>query len=394
MITPEKIEEWLREVEERPSSAVLIIQYIANRLKELASRNETLQDENIELRTGRKVEEYDSRIAALEYQVELLKRQLGGAATVVESIPEQLPAAETASLLVYNAQGQVLRMEFTAVGLVPGGVIARFQGNALSVGAPPSLLATGSQEELLFIFDSGRTVTLPVSAIPGSPAQALDWQNAFLQEPRGSEELAAIIPIARMSLFENAVQSSRRGYVKKIKETFLEGYINKGFVGTGVKLPADKTCSFTFCGKTGLFVLVSQEGFLFCMDIEKLPVTIEEALRLNATDHIVAALVTGQKPSLLAVTQGGQVIHREVGWLEPISAFRSRGQPLFSRERRAAGVRLVGAAAVDEADWGLSLRSAGCFTAHRMADLFASGSLLEEKDKVTISGFVTLPFKP
>ena len=78
MISPDKIEEWIREVEERPSSASLILRYIANRLSELASWNEELLAENIELRSGRKVEEYESRIASLEYQVGLLKRQLGG----------------------------------------------------------------------------------------------------------------------------------------------------------------------------------------------------------------------------------------------------------------------------------------------------------------------------
>lgn len=77
MISPDKIDEWIREVEERPSSAALIIRYIANRLSELASRDEELSAQNIELLSGRKVDEYESQIASLEYQLELLKRQLG-----------------------------------------------------------------------------------------------------------------------------------------------------------------------------------------------------------------------------------------------------------------------------------------------------------------------------
>jgi DNA gyrase/topoisomerase IV subunit A len=393
MITPEKIEEWLREVEERPSSAALIIQYISNRLKDLSGRNEALLDENIELRLGRKVEEYESRIAALEYQVELLKRQLGGAEMQVENAPAPAAQVETLSLLIFNSQGQVLRTELTPGELVSGGAAAHFPTGFIPGGDAPGLLATGSQEELLFVFDSGRTVSLPVSGIPAQKANELDWQKAILQEPHGSEQLAVIVPIARMSLFENAIQATRRGFVKKIRESFLEGYIGKGYVGTGVKLPADMTCSFTFTGKSGLFVLVSQEGYLFCMDVEKLPVTIEEALRLNATDHIAASFTTGQKPSFLCVAQNGRVIHREVSWLEPSSAFRSRGQPLFSKERRVSGVRLVGAATVDEQDWGAALRSDGSITTHKMADLFANGTLLGEQDKVTIEGFVMLPVK-
>ena len=47
MLTPEKIEEWLKEAEERPGSAVLLIRYIANRLNELSARNEELLADNI-----------------------------------------------------------------------------------------------------------------------------------------------------------------------------------------------------------------------------------------------------------------------------------------------------------------------------------------------------------
>jgi DNA gyrase/topoisomerase IV subunit A len=392
VITPDKIKEWLLEVEERPSSAALIIQYIGNRIKELASRNEALLDENIELRTGRKVEEYESRIANLEYQVELLKRQLGGAApdTGLAVAAVSVPQVDTASLLVYNPHGQVLHITINRASLSSGGEVARFTGEIAPSGLPPRLLAAGSQEELLFVFDSGRTVTLPVSAIPAADGQALDWDKALLQEPRGSEELAVILPVARMSLYENAIQVSRRGFVKKIRESFLESCITKGFVGTGVKLPADKTFSLTFCGKTDRFVMLSQEGFLFCMEIEKLPVTIEEALRLSATDHIVSTFVTGQKPSLLVFTQNGRVIHREMGWVEPSNAFKTRGQPVFSRERRESGGRAVGAAAVDGEDWGAVLSSDGLLTVYKMTDLFAAGTLLADQAAVTVLGFTVL----
>jgi DNA gyrase/topoisomerase IV subunit A len=392
VITPDKIKEWLQEVEERPSSAALIIQYIGNRIKELAGRNEALLDENIELRTGRKVEEYESRIANLEYQVELLKRQLGGTALEVGLAEAAGPAPQTvtASLLIYNPHGQVLHIPINRAGLAHGGEAARFSGEIAPGGLPPRLLAAGSQEELLFVFDSGRSVTLPVSAIPTVDCQTLDWSKAYFQEPRGSEELAVILPVARMSLYENAIQVSRRGFVKKIRESFLESCITKGFVGTGVKMPADKTFSLTFCGKTDRFVMLSQEGFLFCMEIEKLPVTIDEALRLSATDHIVATFVTGQKPSLLIVTQNGRVIHREAGWVEPSNAFKAKGQPVFSRERRESGVRAVGAAVVDSEDWGAALRSDGRLTIYKMSDLFAAGALLPDQDAVTVLGFTVL----
>jgi len=57
LIPSQKIDEWVREVEERPSSAPVILRFIASRLSELAQRNEELLAENIELQTGQKVEQ-------------------------------------------------------------------------------------------------------------------------------------------------------------------------------------------------------------------------------------------------------------------------------------------------------------------------------------------------
>ena len=111
MISPDKIDEWIHEVEERPASAELIIRYIANRLSELASRDEELAAQNIELLSGRKVEEYESRIASLEYQLELLKRQLGGEVILPTEAPATPPIQETISIVLYNPLGKVLRLE-------------------------------------------------------------------------------------------------------------------------------------------------------------------------------------------------------------------------------------------------------------------------------------------
>jgi predicted RNase H-like nuclease (RuvC/YqgF family) len=72
-----KIDEWMKEAEERPESAVTIVKLIARRLRELTERNEELLAENIALQNGTRVEEYQKRIAHLEYQLDLLKRRFG-----------------------------------------------------------------------------------------------------------------------------------------------------------------------------------------------------------------------------------------------------------------------------------------------------------------------------
>src|SRR5688572_27268640 len=81
-----KIDEWMKEAEERPESAVTIVKLVARRLRELTERDEELLAENIALQNGTRVEQYQKRITHLEYQLELLKRRFGvdGDASLVE----------------------------------------------------------------------------------------------------------------------------------------------------------------------------------------------------------------------------------------------------------------------------------------------------------------------
>jgi DNA gyrase/topoisomerase IV subunit A len=395
LISPEKIAEWLQEIEQRPASGPIIVQYIANRLSELTARNEELLAENIELRSGRKVEEYETRIANLEYQLELLKRQVGGQAPTGEAVLQAGPhATERASLLVYNPQGQVLRVEIDPAGLVSGEAMADFRRGEISGETRPQLLATGARQELLFVFDSGRTAAMPVSAIPTADPQDLTWRQAALQEPRGIEELAFVMPIARMALSDFAVQASRRGFVKKIKRALLENYISKDYIGSGVKLPSDRTCSMAFCNSGDLFGMASREGFIFSIAVDELPFSVEEALRLGMADHIVSTFSarhdssSGQpEPSILVITHNGKAINREVSWLEPASSFKTHGQPVYSKEKRLAGVRVVAAALTSAEDWGFALTSDGKVTAHKISDLFGTGTLLGGASSVEVIGF-------
>jgi DNA gyrase/topoisomerase IV subunit A len=387
LINRDKIDEWIREVEERPTSAALIIQYIANRLSELAAREEELAAQNIELLNGRKVEEYENRITTLEYQLELLKRQLGGEIILPSEPPVVKPIQEMINLLVYTPLGQVLRVEINPAELASGQTIATVTGESLLESLLPDLLVTTSQEELLFLFDSGRTVSMPVAQLPVQDTGNLDWQNAFIQEPRIKEQLTTIQTVGRMSLYELCLHASRRGYVKKTKTSYLASHITENYIGTGVKLPADKTCSLTFAGKEDIFVLVSREGYIFSMQADHLPVAIEEVIHLGISDHIVAAFVAGQKPSLVFITQNGKAVHRGIDWLEPASSFKTKGQPLLSKERREAGVRIVGAAAVDEIDWGILLYSDGVLKAHRLDELLAAGSIQTSQPNTSILSF-------
>lgn len=389
MISPDKIDEWIHEVEERPSSAELIIRYIANRLRELAERDEELVAQNIELLSGRKVEEYESRIASLEYQLELLKRQLGGEVLLPTEAPYKPPIEERIDVLLYNPLGQVLRLELDPAEIAGSQEIAMLAGEVSPAGMQPAILATSSLEELLFIFDSGRTVRQPASKVPLSDAKKLDWAQAYLEEPRVREELAAIQPIARMPLYELCLQASRRGFVKKIKTAPFTAHVEVDYIGKGVLLPADKPCALAFANPDDLFVMVSQEGFIFSMPAVSLPTAIKEVIRLAITDHIVSAFVISQQPSVVFITQNGKAVHREASWLEPARSFKSMGQSILSRGRREAGVQIIGAAPVEQADWAVFLHQGGKLSLVRLGELLAAGSLPAEEASISIVSFST-----
>jgi DNA gyrase/topoisomerase IV subunit A len=388
LVTPDKIEEWMREVEQRPSSAPLVIRYIASRLEELTRRNEELRAENIALVSDKKVEEYQSRIANLEYQLALLKRQVSGTEPGAPQAAE--PAIpETLSLLMFTPAGQVLRVELPPDQLVSSAVVASFGGVIAPDGILPTLLVTSTQEELLFVFDTGRTAAQAVIGIPALDPHSLNWEQAFLEEPRASEELSAVLPISRMSQYEFCIQTSRKGFVKKIREPALETYIANAYLGTGVIQRSDKMCSLVLGSKQDRFGLVSQQGFFFSMEIERLPLAIEEVMKLDTGDHVVSTFILGKKPSLMIATQNGKAVLRDAAWLEQTSSFKTKGQPVLSRERRDSGVRIVAAAAVDENDWGLVLKSNGELVVYKMSDLFATGSLLPGQTPAQILGFTT-----
>src|SRR5512134_400470 len=92
-----KIDEWMKEAESRPESAVTIVKLVSKRLRELTERNEERLTENISLQNGTRVEEYHKRIAHLEFQLDLLKRRFGSDEVELARVPVRSDPAATMS---------------------------------------------------------------------------------------------------------------------------------------------------------------------------------------------------------------------------------------------------------------------------------------------------------
>jgi DNA gyrase/topoisomerase IV subunit A len=401
VVTPEKIKEWMQEVKERPESAPLIIQQIANRLDELTERNEILLEENIALQTGERVKEYERHIAHLEYQLELLKRQFNGELPSVEVLAETDKTTsstkdETSNILIYNTQGRVFRMVIDPEMFVEGHTLAHLGEDLDPVGEPPRLLILPSSEELLFVFTSGRVSVLPVMNLQQvqvdvqlkAVEERLTWELAQVpDEPRAGEALTCIVPISKMALAEFFVQVSRKGCAKKIGKAMAPSILANHYIGKGVKQPADQTLDILLSNSDERIILVSHEGYLLCLEVGMLSFAIEDAMRIGVSDHLVGAFNAGSGVSLLVMTQIGKTIHRLDDRLQIAGSLKLKGQPLFSKARRDAGTRVVGAAAVSEDDWGVAFHQDGRLTMHSIRNLFGTGTIPVQNELLTFVSF-------
>jgi hypothetical protein len=386
-MTLPKIEEWIKEVEDRPGSALIILKLIAGRLRELSERNEELLAENIALQDGSRAEEYRKRIAHLEYQLELLKRRFGLNQEALAALAAE-PSAVPLALLVYQAHGRILRVE-------PGPEIAflgHLNGEISPGGEPPRLLALPANEELLLLFSSGRVSACPVEDIPALQTGG-DWtleQAALPDEPHAGERLACVMPLSGLALADFFLQTSRRGCIKKTMTSMAETIFENHYLGRGAIQRMDQPLDLTLCRKVELYALVTQAGRLLGLDVDELPYSVEERIKLEATDHVVAGFIIHPEELLLCLTQTGKVISRNAGFIEPAKSSSSRGQALIPPARLEHGVRFIGAAPVRETDRVAVLDAAGNLSLHAQRELTGAGVVRSEVPLVAF-GIVPSP---
>ena len=373
MSFPNKMDEWMKEAEERPESAITIVRLIARRLRELTERNEELHAENIALQNGTRVEEYQKRIAHLEYQLDLLKRRfsLGDNIILEESVDS--PAASTLNLLVYNSYGRILRVELDSDAQILG----RITDQRTNDREPPRLIGIPSNEEVLLLFTSGRISTHKVSDIASvENGSAWSWEQAALpDEPRAGEWLAGILPFSHLPLSDFFLQVSRRGCVKKTMTSMAQSVLDNHYLGKGTIQKSDQPLDVVLCQKKDRFAFVTYEGHLLGLDVDELSYSAEERIRLTATDYVVASFIAHPDESMLFITQTGKVIQRDSNNLELSKSPLAKGQALISPARLEQGTRFVGAASVKDADRIAVLDAKGSLNAHIAVSMTGAGSI-------------------
>jgi len=375
MTFSDKIDEWIKEAETRPGSALMVLKLVANRLRDLSERNEELLAENIALQNGTRVEEYQKRITHLEFQLEMLKRRISeDGAILVEK-----PVATAISLLVYNAQGRISRLEIGTDPSTGSGQVSlgRITGELVVDGELPHFLAVPADEEVLLLFTSGRISTLPAASLPlTEPGGEWTWEQAHLQdEPHAGELLACLMPLSRLPFSDLILQVSRRGNVKKTMTTLAQTVLGNHYLGRGAIQKADQPFSAALCQKKGRFAVVTYEGRLLGLDVDELSYAAEERIRLEALDYVVAAFALRADESLLCLTQTGKVVVRKGNDLEVSKSPQTRGQALISPARLEQGTRFIGAVAVKETDKLVVLDAEGKLNVHSVEAVTGAGSV-------------------
>ncbi|MCI0551844.1 MAG: hypothetical protein L0287_12890 [Anaerolineae bacterium] len=372
----DKIDEWMKEAEERPESAITIVRLIARRLRELTERDEELLAENIALQNGTRVEEYQKRIAHLEYQLDLLKRRFNMDESMLPKQAAESVETATLNLLVYNSYGRIFRMEIDS----DAQTIGQITDQMINDREPPRLLGLLSNDEVLLLFTSGRVSTHKVSDIPFVEiGGSWSWEQAALpNEPRAGEFLACIMPFSHLPLSDFFLQVSRRGCVKNTMTSMAQSVLDNHYLGKGAIQKSDQPFDVTLCQKKDRFAFVTYEGHLLGLDVDELSYSSEDRIRLTATDFVVASFIAHPDESMLFVTQTGKVIQRESDSLELSKSPLAKGQALISPTRLEQGVRFVGAASVKDGDRVVVLDANGNLNIHLAGSMTGAGSIEAE----------------
>ena len=353
-----KIDEWMKEAEERPASAIAIVKLVANRLRELTERNEELLAENIALENGTRVEEYRKQIAHLEYQLDLLKRRFGVDDISSVALPTIVTVDDsTLSILIYNARGRVFRVELTEDAKEVGQIV----GDIVGSDEPPRILAVRSNGEVSLLFTSGRIETYPVGNIPTVElGSKWNWDKAALpDEPRAGELLACIASFSHLPLSDHFLQISRRGCAKKNMTSMAQSILGNHYIGKGSLQKSDQPFDLMLCRKQNIAMFVTYEGKVIALDVDDLSYAIEERIKLSATDYVIASFIAPTDSTLICVTQTGKVIQRESKSIDTSKSSTAKGQALISPSRLEQGVRFMGAAAVQDGDQVMVLDAKG-----------------------------------
>src|SRR5512144_3161750 len=187
--------------------------------------------------------------------------------------------------------------------------------------------------------------------------------------------LVCITPLSHLPLSEFFLQVSRRGCIKNTMTSLAQSILGNHYLGKSTLQKADQPFDVTLCHKKEVFAFVTFEGHLLGLDVDALPYSAEDRIKLTASDYVIASFVPQPDESMIFVTQTGKVIQRERDSLELSKSGLAKGQALISPTRLEQGVRFIGAASVRDQDQIVVLDAKGNLKLHLVEALTGAGSI-------------------
>lgn len=175
--------------------------------------------------------------------------------------------------------------------------------------------------------------------------------------------------------------------MKKIRMALAPSIMENLYIGRGAKLPGDQTMELVLGHETDRYILISREGYLQSIKADMLSYAVEEALRLDSSDHLVAAFPIKPEQSLLVMTGIGKTIHRTVETIPDAEALKRKGKALYSKARRDKGVSVVGGGAVSDNSWGMALHQDGSISFHTASSMIKNGTIPVETEIISFTFF-------
>ena len=162
-----------------------------------------------------------------------------------------------------------------------------------------------------------------------------------------------------------------------------QSILGNHYLGKGTLQKSDQPFDVRLTMKKDSFAFVTLEGKLLGLDVNDLPYSAEDRIKLTASDYVIASFVPHADEAMVFVTQTGKAILREHGSLELSRSPLAKGQALISPARLEQGVRFIGAAPVREADRIFVLDARGTLKIHPAESVTGSGSI--EADGLIVS---------
>ena len=154
-------------------------------------------------------------------------------------------------------------------------------------------------------------------------------------------------------------------------QTILDShYIGKGTLGK-----SDQPFDLTLCSENERFAFVTYEGKLLGLNVDDLSYTVEERIKLSATDYVIASFIPRPEDDLLFVSQTGKVLRRESSMLESSKSPSAKGQALIPPRRLGQGIRFMGATPFKDGDRIAMLDVSGQIKIYEAGGLAGSGSI-------------------